>query len=595
MSFNHYYQDELMALRQMGVKFSERNPALAPFLGQAGQDPDVERLLEGFAFLTGRLRQKLDDDLPELTHSLMQLLWPNYMRPLPAVSMLQFEALTCPAIGVTVERETPVESEPVNGMVCHFRTCFATRVLPLKLVSLSCSAGGAGTVLKLRLEINGDGHFGHLEFSQLRLHFAGERHVSQALYLGMMRQLNAIKLSPLDAQGALILTSEGKAIELTIPVDQVKPVGFAEDESLIPYPLNTFRGYRYLQEYFFFPEKFLFVDVFGVDVLRSLDEDVLKNTCGVQLVFDMENVEIQGLRPGIENVKLYCTPVVNLFKQDALPILADSRQDEYLLVPAHFTRGSCGVYSVDKVTGWQPGGLGYQHYVPFESFEHDSAVSVKSDSPYYSVRHRASLQHSGLDTFLSFDLRAERARETVSIELTCTNDDLPQKISVGGICKSCDGTPDFLRFKNIMPATRSFAPPMTRDFLWRVISNMSLNYLSLANIEALKVILETYDLPRYHDPRAEKVSQHLLKGLKSIRHQPVDRLHNGRPVRGVKTELTVQPDGFAGEGSLFLFTSVLNEFFALYASLNSFHELHVTSTQGGGYQWKPRMGQQPLL
>ncbi|RMW05546.1 Type VI secretion system rotein ImpG/VasA [Pseudomonas amygdali pv. tabaci] len=136
---------------------------------------------------------------------------------------------------------------------------------------------------------------------------------------------------------------------------------------------------------------------------------------------------------------------------------------------------------------------------------------------------------------------------------------------------------------------------MGRDFLWRVISNMSLNYLSLASIEALKVIIETYDLPRYYDKQAEKVSQHLLSGLKSIRHQHVDRLHDGRPVRGIKTELLIAPGALADEASLFLFASVLNEFFALYASLNSFHELHVKTAQGGAYEWTPRMGQQPLL
>ncbi|WP_179161928.1 type VI secretion system baseplate subunit TssF, partial [Pseudomonas savastanoi] len=142
---------------------------------------------------------------------------------------------------------------------------------------------------------------------------------------------------------------------------------------------------------------------------------------------------------------------------------------------------------------------------------------------------------------------------------------------------------------------KSYAPPIGRDFLWRVISNMSLNYLSLASIEALKVIIETYDLPRYYDKQAEKVSQHLLSGLKSIRHQHVDRLHDGRPVRGIKTELLIAPGALADEASLFLFASVLNEFFALYASLNSFHELHVKTAQGGGYEWTPRMGQQPLL
>lgn len=134
MSFNHYYQSELTALRQLGRRFAERSPALAPFLGQVGRDPDVERLLEGFAFLTGRLRQKLDDELPELSHSMMHLLWPNYMRPLPAFSILQFDPLTRPGGALRVERDTPVESRPVGEVACRFRTCYATRSWPM----LSC-------------------------------------------------------------------------------------------------------------------------------------------------------------------------------------------------------------------------------------------------------------------------------------------------------------------------------------------------------------------------------------------------------------------------------------------------------------------------
>ncbi|SPF15037.1 hypothetical protein PSCFBP6110_02540 [Pseudomonas syringae pv. cerasicola] len=336
-------------------------------------------------------------------------------------------------------------------------------------------------------------------------------------------------------------------------------MGFAEDESLIPYPLNTFRGYRYLQEYFCFPEKFLFSDIGGLQIIASVSEDVLKVARGFQLIFEVHGEDMLHLRPKVEHIKLYCTPVVNLFKQDALPILADARQDEYLLIPAHYGHGKCGVYSVDTVTGWQPGGRGYQNYVPFESFEHDPAVDVQSNAPYYSVRHRDSVAHGGLDTYLSFDTRGDRDNETISIGLTCTNHNLPQQIRDGGICKPCEGTPDFLRFRNITPATKSYAPPIGRDFLWRVISNMSLNYLSLASIEALKVIIETYDLPRYYDKQAEKVSQHLLSGLKSIRHQHVDRLHDGRPVRGIKTELLIAPGALADEASLFLFASVLRK------------------------------------
>lgn len=595
MSFNHYYQSELTALRQLGRRFAERSPALAPFLGQAGRDPDVERLLEGFAFLTGRLRQKLDDELPELSHSLMQLLWPNYMQPLPAFSILQFDPLKRAGPALRVERDTPVESLPVDGVQCRFRTCYPTDVQALDLVDLTYSVKGDGALLSLRLELSGEGHLGELDLSRLRLHFAGERYISQTLYLSLLRNLESIELVPLDGDGKPIPGVNGMPMAFRMPGDRIQPVGFAEDEALIPYPLNTFRGYRYLQEYFAFQDKFLFVDVEGLELLAALAEDTLKQIRGLELRFDIRKGGVQRLRPTLDNVKLHCTPIVNLFKHDATPIRLEGKQDEYLLMPALYAMENCGVFSIESVIGWKPGGLGYEAYVPFESFEHDPSFDVPNRRPHYSIRQRSSSLHDGLDTYLSFGIRHTEASETLSIEMMCTNQNLPRRLKLGDICIACEQTPEFLTFRNITPATPSYAPPLNRDFLWKLISNMSLNYLSLADVNALKVILETYDLPRYYDPHADKVSKRLLGGLKSIRHQHVDRLHRGLPVRGLRTELTIDPQGYIGEGDVFVFASVLNEFFALYASLNSYHELRVKSTQGEVYQWPPRMGLQPLL
>jgi type VI secretion system protein ImpG len=596
MSFNHYYQSELTALRQLGKRFAERSPALAPFLGQSGRDPDVERLLEGFAFLTGRLRQKLDDELPELTHSLMHLLWPNYMRPLPAFSMLQFDPLKRPGGALLVPRHTPVESKPIQGVTCRFRTAFATEVLPLALNGLDYSVKGDGALLSLRLAMSADGHLGDLNLKQLRLHLSGERYISQLLYLSLLRHLGGVQLVLLNAAGKPLQGADDRPLlPLQLPASNVQPVGFAEDQALIPYPLNTFRGYRYLQEYFAFQDKFLFVDLLGLDVLKRVPEDVLKQARGIELRFDIHKAGVQRIRPTLDNVRLYCTPVVNLFAHDAIPIRLDGKQDQYLLLPSELDSEHCGVFSVDRVTGWKPGGKGYEEYVPFESFEHDASFDVPLARPHYSVRQQPSLLGDGLETYLSFGLRNLDQHETLSIELTCTNQNLPRQLGLGDICMPCEDTPEFLTFRNISAVTPSYAPPLHRDFLWKLISNMSLNYLSLANVDALKVILETYDLPRYYDQHAEKVSKRLLDGLKSISHQHVDRLHRGLPVRGVRTQLTINPEGYVGEGDLFLFATVLNEFFALYASLNSYHELRVQSTQGEVYQWTPRMGLQPLL
>ena len=596
MSFNHYYQSELTALRQLGKRFSERSPALAPFLGQAGRDPDVERLLEGFAFLTGRLRQKLDDELPELTHSLMHLLWPNYMRPLPAFSMLQFDPVKRPGPALMVPRDTPVESKPIQGVTCRFRTAYATEVLPLALNALEYSVKGGGALLNLRLAMTADGHLGELNLKQLRLHLCGERYISQMLYLSLLRHLDDIQLVALDGEGKPFTDALDVPLSaLRLDPAQLHPVGFAEDQALIPYPLNTFRGYRYLQEYFAFQEKFLFVDLLGLDALKRLPEDLLKQARGFELRFDIRKAGVQRIRPSLDNVRLYCTPVVNLFEHDAIPVRLDGKQDQYLLRPSELDSNQCGVFSVDRVTGWKPGGMGYEEYVPFESFEHDPSFDVPLARPHYSVRQQPSMLGDGLETYLSFGLRKLDQHETLSIELTCTNQNLPRQLGLGDICLPSENTPEFLTFRNISAVTPSYAPPLHRDFLWKLISNMSLNYLSLANVEALKVILETYDLPRYYDQHAEKVSKRLLGGLKGIGHEHVDRLHRGLPVRGVRTELEMDPDGYLGEGDLFLFASVLNEFFALYASLNSYHELRVRSTQGEVYQWTPRMGQQPLL
>ncbi|GAB7527973.1 type VI secretion system baseplate subunit TssF [Pseudomonas sp. 3A(2025)] len=603
MSFNHYYQSELSALRQLGQRFAERNPAMAPYLGQTGHDPDVERLLEGFAFLTGRLRQKLDDELPELTHSLMHLLWPNYMRPLPSFSIVQFEPLQQAGPAQCVARDTPMESRPVDEVRCRFRTCYDTDLLPLELHALNFSVKGEGALLSLHLQMNCTGHFGQLSLQRLRLHLAGERYISQMLYLSLLRHLVDVVVVPLGEDGTPLSDDAGEALVLKLSAQKVQPVGFAEDQALIPYPLNTFRGYRFVQEYFAFQDKFLFLDIDGLQVLNSLPEAVLSSMRGVELRFDLRSKEIQRLRPTLDNVKLYCTPIVNLFRQDAIPIRVDGRQDEYLLLSGNQGPEGCAVFSVDAVSGWNSTGLGHRNYVPFESFEHDPSFDIADSQPHYSLRQRPSLVHDGLDTWMSFggvdhqpgETADDNASDTLSLELTCTNQNLPRRLQVGEIDQSCEGTPEFARFRNIVPATASHAPPLNRGFLWKLISNMSLNYLSLANVEALKVILETYDLPRYHDPHAEKVSKRLLGGLQSVRHEQVDRLHRGLPLRGVCTVLGIDARHFNGDGDLFLFGSVLNEFFALYASLNSYHELRAETTQGDVYRWTPRMGQQPLL
>ena len=598
MSFNHYYQQELTALRRMGKQFSQRNPALAPFIGDGSRDPDVERLLESFAFLTGRLRQRLDDELPELAHSLMNLLWPNYMRSLPSFSILEFDAIQESEDVITLARNSAVNSEPVEGTICHFKTCYETKIQALYLDGVDYAIRNGGAILSLKLLLNGDGDLLGAPLDNLRLHLAGERYISQMLYLCLLRHLDDIQLIPLNHKGEPFTDANGNIIGTkTIGADSVKAVGYAENEVLLPYPENTFRGYRYIQEYFVFQDKFLFVDLEKLNVLKTLPEELLEQAKGFSIRFNIRRANMQRIQPTTENIKLYCTPIVNLFEHNAMPINFAGTDNDYHVLPSSNTAGHYEVFSVDRVVGWSNTRNQYKDYVPFESFEHDASFDVDEVKPFYFIRKQKSISHDGLDTYLRFASKDNSifSGDTLSIDLTCSNQNLPIQLRVGDICVPTEMIPDNLVFRNIVPPTASYAPPIETGFLWQIISNMSLNYLSLADVEPLKVVLETYDFPRYYDQQKERVSRRLLSGLKAIKYKAVDRLYKGLPYRGIRTEITIDPEGYLGDGDLFLFASILNEFFILYVSLNSFHELVVHSTHNQTYHWPLRIGQQALL
>ena len=171
MSFNQYFQNELLALKELGQDFSQRNPALAPFLSQDGRDPDVERLFEGFAFISGRLRQKIDDELPELSHSLLQLLWPNYLRPIPSFSMLEFEPVYQANQTPVVPKDAGLSAMPGKSVNGKFLTCFDTTLQPLQIQDVYFYPQGDAGMIQIQLLPIADVMIAEQSLSSLRLHF----------------------------------------------------------------------------------------------------------------------------------------------------------------------------------------------------------------------------------------------------------------------------------------------------------------------------------------------------------------------------------------------------------------------------------------
>lgn len=586
MSFNKYYQDELSFLREMGREYAKTYPAAAQFLADRGSDPDVERLLEGFAFLTGRIRQKLDDEFPELIHAMVNLLWPHYLRPIPSISLVEFT----PIAGAVRERQkiirgTEVASIPVEGTPCRFRTCFDVDIYPFNLTEAALETSSQGrTLLRLRFAMSPGTTLRQANLESIRLHLFDEP--SYTLYLWLCRYVSELRIRPI-AQG-----KPGK--EIALPPSRIRPVGFEKEEALFPYPKTSFDGYRLIQEYFTFPEKFLFMEISGLDPIPQLGAG---EAFEIDILFS--RAPSASLRVSRENIRLYCTPVVNLLEVDSDPIRVDHSRVEYLIRPSGPSPLHHEIYSIDRASGWVRGTAEEHEYEPFYSFKHGLGPSDRK-ATYYQLRIRNAVVGDGIDTYVSF-VSSDQTNiipptETVVFRLTCTNRSLAAKLRVGDIETPTESSPEFAQFRNITKVSPTIRPPMGGDLYWRLISHLSLNYISLANVQALTGILGLYNFQSLYDRQAARANERRLEGIREVQSRVEDLLFHGIPIRGTATNIELMEDHFAGEGDMFLFSNILNEFLSLYASLNTFSRLTVKGKKEGEiYQWPPKIGHQIIL
>ncbi|RMF72737.1 MAG: type VI secretion system baseplate subunit TssF [Planctomycetota bacterium] len=584
--FNTYYQEELAFLRDMGREFAAAHPAVAHMLESAGADPDVERLLEGVAFLTGRLRQKLDDEIPELFQSMMSLLWPHYLRPVPSTGILQFQPMVDQLSGpITVQRGAEVESVPVDGTPCRFRTCYDVDLAPIELSKVTLDLPMA-TDARLRIVVKAAGKapFEQMRLRKLRFFLADDIVRASTLYLWLLRYAKHVEIrNPRTEQS------------FKLPADSIKPGGFAREEAILPYPPHAFMGYRLLQEYFTCPLKFYFIDFTGLERLLHLElEDEF------EIVVPFSRRPEDEMRVEKDSLRLFCTPIVNLFAHAADGIRVDHTRTQYRIRPS--TSGSppehYEIYSVNKVVGLVQGEAVRREYPPLHAFQHVGGVG--KDAIYYQTRLYDAVVGEGTDTYISFVSADQKfvvpPTETISIDITASNRNLASRLKVGDVKIATSSSPEFARFRNITPITRSLRPPLGRGLHWRLISHLSLNYLSLTRVEALRGILELYNYQAMYDRQAARENILRLEGLVAMEAKPVERLMGGAPVRGTSIMLEMNEENFAGEGDMYMFATVLNEFFALYATMNSLTELKLRGTKFGEiYEWTPRLGQQAVL
>jgi type VI secretion system protein ImpG len=605
-----YYERELEYLRRSGAEFAQRYPRVAARLGiepTKCDDPHVERLLEGFAFLAARVHLRLDDDYPELCEALLNVLQPNYVRPIPSVTIVGFEldpAQGKQTAGRRIPSGTTLLSRPVNNVACKFRTCYDTVLWPLTVSAAqwtspdrlrpSVRTADASGAIRIELRCLPDVSFASMNLDTLRVHLSGSTSLVSALYEVIAN--NTVRVLLRDP------TPGSKRPTIELPASAVQPVGFGPTEGLLPATNRSFSGYQLLTEYFAFPDKFHFFDITGLEALRTSGFGTAAEIVLLTSPFELPERR-QALETGVtaETFRLGCAPAVNLFSQTSEPIALTQKRYEQVVVADSRRRLETEVYSIDSVRV-RAGGVETIAVEPFYSLRHGAATGLRG--PYWVARRRETPWRSdrGTEVLLSF-MDADGAfrhpdSDTVTCGLTCFNSDLPSLLPFGDARGdfTLEGGGPFERISALIKPTSVIQPALGRGLLSRLVSQLSLNFHSLVDggPDALREVL------RLHCFAPTETSLRQIGGITGVTSTPSHARvmkHFGMGIaRGHRVDIEFEEEQFAGT-SLFLFASVIERFLAMSASLNSFVQVVGRSTRRRRplREWTPRSGWKTLL
>jgi type VI secretion system protein ImpG len=610
-----YYERELTFIRQFARDFAKQYPAAARRLRlepNQSTDPHVERLIEAFALLTGRIHHKLDDEFPELTDALLGLLYPHYLAPVPSMAIVQFELDTeraAPPDGFPIDRHSSLSTPLLGDEACRYRTGYPVMLWPITVASADLltppfPAGmhappRTAVALSLRLQCHGGMTFADLSLERLRFFLNGENHIVGRLY-GLLFN-NATQVVFRSVQGG----PRAPTVALK-PASCLFQVGFGADEILLPYPRRSFPGYCLLTELFAFPSKFQFLDLGGFQQLRQAG---FGKEVEVVIFF---NQPVGNLQQAVDagTFRLGCTPVINLFDQTAEPINVTQLRYEYRVVPDVARPMSTEVYSVESVTSLDPISNKETRYQPFYSFRHGASTNSQRAYWYATRRPAPDDTDRGTDVFLTLvDLDfnpGQPGGDTLIVRTICTNRNLPDHLQHLGdqLTMKLEAAAPLSGIHCLRMPSQTLRPPMRRRAYWRLLSHLSLNHLSLSDPEeglnALKEILQLYDFSDSKlDAKLADVSRLMVEGIVGLTsRQVVGRIGppaTGGFALGVEVTLTFDEKNYVGTG-LFLFASVLERFLGQYASINSFTQLVAKTLQGEVLKkWPPRVGELQLL
>ena len=619
-----FYEGELSFLRDMGTEFAAEFPKVASRLDLGSTevpDPYVERLLEGFAFLTARIQLKMEAEFPTFTQSLLQMVYPHYLAPTPSMAVVRFQpdpvAIRGVPKGVDLPRGTELRSllGTQDQTNCEFRTGHAVRLLPIEITEAEYIGSpaavaalglpeqkGVKAAIRIRLKAGGDLVFNKIGLDRLSLFLGGPEGSRERLYEQMLANVAAIWVRP---------SVRPLPWQERLPANAVQARGFGAEDALLPPAPQSFDGYRLLQEYYAMPERFLFVDIAGLDravarcTTNELDIVLLLNRAESSLARNF----------GTDHMSLFCTPAINLFPRRSDRINLNENDAEHLIVPDRMRPLDYEVFSVQSVEGYAADGSAPQPFLPF--YAANDLSRNPGHNSYYMLRRQPRLlsqrsrQRGPRSSYLGHEAMISlvgggaaplaHSLRQLGLDLLCTNRDLPISMPTGK--QHTDFT---ITVSAPLTATRCIAGPTTPrpcrgdgEYAWRFISHLGLNYLSLTDTSTTHGAAALREMLRLYVPSATSPMARQLEGLLSVASRPVvRRIPGSGPVavgRGLEVTLLMDESAFGGTSGILL-AAVLDQFFAKYVSINAFTETVLRSAERGEVmRWPMQIGQRPIL
>ncbi len=600
-----YYDRELTAINRLASEFADAYPKIAGRLRLSPggvDDPHVARLLDGVAFLAARVHHRLDDEFPELTDALLGLLYPHYLAPVPSCMVAQLDCVPDLQVADTRPVGTEFDTEPVRGEALRYRSTAPVTLWPIEVENIRLTGlpivapanpAASGAVAALRISLKcavPDMTFGQLGVDRLRFFLHGPSNQTLPLY----ELLGGHVLSVAFADTA---TDPNPVI---VPHDMVRPAGFDDDEALLPWSARGFAGFRLLTEYFAFPEKFLFIDIAGIDRKTMASGG---NRLEIFVWFDRAVSELERT-VGSRSMALGCVPLVNLFGRRCEPVAMTHMRTEYQVVPDARRPQFAEVWSIERVRESRPDGSA-RPWRPFHRLAEADPDPAAPGGFYLATRRSAAPGVAGTEVFLAphdpdFDPTAP-ADATLSVDALCLNRDLPTDLPYGGgrpVLRLVAGAAAVAAITPVTPPTTTLRPPLREQGFWRLISHLSLSHLSVAGgptggADALKEVLRLY---AFRDTPETTTAIEALIGVTS---QPGTARAPGRMgafCRGLDITLEFDPRAWQA-GGLFLLASVLERFLALHATINSFTRTRalLRGRPGNAGAWPARSGTRVLV